>query len=136
MLAEDSLFGTLWVSVMSNHLLTTQVRFFEVSPEELVVQRQAFKDGQLVIKIEDDIFDMAAHNNFVDSIAAETADFQTVQRNAAEKQVWSIFLRLGYCSQGVRLKFWEKYGFGPAVRSKRYIIPASGGRSWSYLCHH
>jgi len=72
---------------MSNHLLTTQVRFFEVSPEELVVQRQAFKDGQLVIKIEDDIFDMAAHNNFVDSIAAETADFQTVQRNAAEKQV-------------------------------------------------
>ena len=72
---------------MSNHLLTTQVRFFEVSPEELVVQRLAFMDGQLVIKIEDDIFDMAAHNNFVDSIAAETADFQTVQRNAAEKRV-------------------------------------------------
>lgn len=64
-----------------------QVRFFEVSEEELVKQRQSFKDGQLAIKIEEETFDMAKHNAFVESIAAETAAFQATQREAAAKQV-------------------------------------------------
>lgn len=64
-----------------------QVRFFEVSAEELVKQRQSFKDGQLAIRIEDDVFDMAKHNAFVDSIAEETAAFKAVQQKAAAEQV-------------------------------------------------
>lgn len=65
------------------------MRFFEVSSEELVAQRQSFKDGQLAIRIEDDIFDMAKHNAFINSIAAETAAFKAVQQEASAKQVRS-----------------------------------------------
>ena len=63
------------------------MRLLEVSSEELVAQRQSFKDGQLAIRIEDDIFDMAKHNAFIDSIAAETAAFKAVQQEASSKQV-------------------------------------------------
>ena len=63
------------------------MRFFEVSEEELGKQRQGFADGQLEIKIEDEIFDMAAHNAFVASIAEEVAAFKAVQQVAAAKQV-------------------------------------------------
>ena len=36
----------------------TQVRFFEVSEDELEKQRSAFSNGQLEIKIEEDNFSM------------------------------------------------------------------------------
>ena len=63
-----------------------------MSSEELVKQRQSFKDGQLSIRIENDVFDMAKHNAFVDSIAAETATFKAIQQEAAAKQVCLRYL--------------------------------------------
>jgi len=69
------------------HLRFLQVRFFEVSEEQLVEQRQLFRDGQLPLKIEEDTFDMARYNAFVESVAKETAAFKQKQQQAAVEQV-------------------------------------------------
>lgn len=42
----------------AQHLLDVQVRFFEVSEEELQKKRSAFSNGQLKIKIEHQEFSM------------------------------------------------------------------------------
>ncbi len=66
-----------------------QVRFFEVSEEQLVEQRKLFRDGQLPLKIEEETFDMAQYNAFVESVAEETAAFKQKQQRAAVEQVLS-----------------------------------------------
>ena len=66
---------------------TLQVRFFEVSEEQLVEQRKLFRDGQLPLKIEEETFDMAKYNAFVESVAEDTAAFKKKQQQAAVEQV-------------------------------------------------
>ena len=68
-------------------LETLQVRFSEVTEDELVKQRTLFRDGQLSLKIEAETFDMAKYNAFVDSVAEETAAFKQKQQEAAAAQV-------------------------------------------------
>ena len=67
-----------------------QVRFFEVSEDELVEQRKLFRDGQLPLKIEEESFDMADYNAFVESVAEETAAFKKKQQQAAVEQVLPV----------------------------------------------
>jgi urea carboxylase len=64
-----------------------QVRFFEVSEEELEQQRLLFSDGQLALGIEESVFDMAEYNAFVEGIATEVAQLKATQRKAAAEQV-------------------------------------------------
>ena len=66
---------------------TLQIRYFEVTEDELVEQRKLFRDGQLALKIETDTFDMAKYNAFVVSVAEETAAFKAKQQEAAVAQV-------------------------------------------------
>ena len=81
---------------------TVQVRFFEVTEDELVKQRRLFRDGQLSLKIEAETFDMAEYNAFVDSVAEETAALKQKQQEAAAAQVRLTALRRGDEGSGSR----------------------------------
>ena len=58
-------------------------------------QRKLFRAGQLPLKIEEETFDMARYNAFVESVAEETAAFKQKQQRAAVEQVLSW-----HCSSG------------------------------------
>ncbi|KAL3134817.1 hypothetical protein ABBQ32_007791 [Trebouxia sp. C0010 RCD-2024] len=64
-----------------------QVRFFEVSEEELEKQRSAFSNGQLRIRIEQQQFSMREYNEFASSVSEESNQMKAVQKVAVAKQV-------------------------------------------------
>ena len=64
-----------------------QVRFYPVSEAELVVLREDFREGRANIRIEEDVFDLAAHEQFLHEQAADIAAFQTRQKIAFEGEV-------------------------------------------------
>lgn len=64
-----------------------QIKFFEVSEEELEVQRAAFAAGQLQLETQEQSFDMAAYNRFVADVAREAAAFREKQQAASAQQV-------------------------------------------------
>jgi urea carboxylase len=67
-----------------------QIKFVEVSANELLELRSAFLAGQYEISIESTKFNVKQYENFLDSIASESADFKRQQTEAfeAEKQRW------------------------------------------------
>ena len=67
-----------------------QVRFYEVSEEELTAFREAFREGRAQISIEESDFDFAAYQDFIADNAASIAAFQQRQKAAfnAEVQLW------------------------------------------------
>lgn len=67
-----------------------QIKFYEVSPQELLEQREAFLHGQYKIKIESTRFDIKAYEAFLIKNAKECAQFKQMQSLAfqAEKQRW------------------------------------------------
>ncbi len=69
------------------HSFRLQIKFFEVSEEELEVQRAAFAVGQLPLETAEQPFDMAAYNKFVADVAPEAAEFHKQQQAAAANQV-------------------------------------------------
>lgn len=64
-----------------------QVRYFEVSEEELERMRTDFANGRLELKIEEEEFDMAAYNSMMASVAGEVAAMKEVQRAAMAEQM-------------------------------------------------
>jgi len=64
-----------------------QVRFYPVSEEELTEQRIAFREGRASIKIEQEVFDLAAHEKFLKDNAASIAAFKEQQQIAFNKEV-------------------------------------------------
>lgn len=64
-----------------------QVKFFEVSEEELEKQRAAFATGQLQLEVHEEQFDMGAYNSFLAGVAPETDKLKQQQQAAAAKQV-------------------------------------------------
>ena len=67
-----------------------QIRFFPVTAEELLEYRDGVRAGRIDLRIEDSQFDLAAHQRFLQSIAASTELFQLRQRAAfaAERERW------------------------------------------------
>jgi hypothetical protein len=65
----------------------TQVKFFEVSEEELEQQRVAFATGQLQLDIAEEEFDMGAYNKFLAEVAPEAEKLKQQQQAASVKQV-------------------------------------------------
>lgn len=57
-----------------------QVRYFEVSEEELLKAREDFRTGQYKIKIEDSTFDFGAYTKMVASIQPEVAAMKARQQ--------------------------------------------------------
>ncbi len=64
-----------------------RVRYYPVSEAELTVQREAFREGRLEIRIEEDTFSLADHQTFLDNNAASIAAFKTRQQEAFTKEV-------------------------------------------------
>jgi urea carboxylase len=63
-----------------------QIRFYQVSEDELETFRSDFKNGRLEIEITHEIFDMAEYNKLVASVADEVAEFKAKQQLALVEQ--------------------------------------------------
>jgi urea carboxylase len=64
-----------------------RVRYYEVTEEELTAQREAFREGRLNLRIEEDYFSLAEHEKFLQENAASIAEFKTKQQTAFTKEV-------------------------------------------------
>ncbi|MBZ0076826.1 urea carboxylase [Bordetella hinzii] len=64
-----------------------QVRFYPVSEAELDVLRADFREGRASLRIEEEVFDFAAHQRFLDEEAASIAAFQARQKTAFDAEV-------------------------------------------------
>ena len=64
-----------------------QVRFFQVSEEELIDLRAKFRTGQYALDIEQKEFSMAEYNAMVQGMAPEVAAWKAQQRVAMEVQL-------------------------------------------------
>lgn len=64
-----------------------QVRYYPVSEEELLRQREAFREGRLDIRIEETEFDLAAYERFLQENATDIAAFKARQQAAFEQEV-------------------------------------------------
>jgi urea carboxylase len=65
----------------------TQVRFFQVSEDELEAAREGFQTGQYQIRIEEGTFDMAAYTAMLETIKDEVAVMKERQKAAMTVQV-------------------------------------------------
>ncbi len=68
-----------------------QLRFFEVSNDELMEMRRDFPLGRMPLKIEETEFRMADHEAFLEREAASIEQFQRTQQTAfdAEREAWA-----------------------------------------------
>ncbi|HEY9269316.1 carboxyltransferase domain-containing protein, partial [Achromobacter sp.] len=67
-----------------------QVRFYPVTEAELDLLREDFREGRATVRIEEEVFDFAAHQRFLAEEADSIAAFQARQRSAfaAEVALW------------------------------------------------
>jgi len=64
-----------------------QVRFYPVTEAELDVLREDFREGRATVRIEEEVFDFAAHQRFLQEQADSIAVFQTRQKSAFDAEV-------------------------------------------------
>ncbi|STQ42436.1 Allophanate hydrolase subunit 2 [Ewingella americana] len=64
-----------------------QVRFYEVTEEELEAQRDAFREGRAQVRIEETEFDFAQYTQFLADNAEDIADFRSRQSAAFTAEV-------------------------------------------------
>ncbi|WP_341937903.1 urea carboxylase [Marinimicrobium sp. C2-29] len=64
-----------------------QVRYYPVSEEELTEQREAFREGRLSVRIDEDVFDIAEHEQFLADNAESIAVFRKKQQAAFTEEV-------------------------------------------------
>lgn len=64
-----------------------QVRFYPVTEAELDQLREDFREGRASIKIEEDLFDLAAYHQFLEDEAQSIENFRTRQQHAFTEEV-------------------------------------------------
>ena len=64
-----------------------QVRFYPVTEDELTQLRDDFREGRATVRIEETVFDFAAHHQFLAENAASISDFRQRQSAAFEQEV-------------------------------------------------
>jgi len=64
-----------------------QVRFYPVAEAELDRLREDFRAGRATVRIEEEVFDFAAHRRFLEEQADSIAAFQTRQKAAFDAEV-------------------------------------------------
>ena len=67
-----------------------QVRFYDISADELLAAREQFPHGRFPIRIEETTFSLAEYQQFLESIRDEAAAFKSHQKAAfdAERERW------------------------------------------------
>ncbi|MFW6322613.1 MAG: acetyl-CoA carboxylase biotin carboxyl carrier protein subunit, partial [Guyparkeria sp.] len=78
-----------------------QIRFYEVSEEELLKMRDAFPHGGIELTIEETTFSLGRYNRFIEENAAEIRAFKERQQAAfeAERQHWIATGQANYESE-------------------------------------
>ncbi len=68
-----------------------QIRFYPVTPEELLQHRSDFLQGRFQLKIEETTFSLREYNTFLQSIETDAIAFKTQQQSAfeAERDRWA-----------------------------------------------
>ena len=68
-----------------------QIRFYPVTPEELLNHRSDFLQGRFQLKIEETTFSLREYNTFLQSIETDAIAFKTQQQSAfeAERDRWA-----------------------------------------------
>jgi urea carboxylase len=68
-----------------------QIRFYPVTPEELLKHRSDFLQGRFQLKIEETTFSLREYNAFLQSIESDAIAFKTQQQSAfeAERDRWA-----------------------------------------------
>ncbi len=64
-----------------------QVRFYPVTEDELTQLRDDFREGRATVRIEETVFDFAAHHQFLAENASSISDFRQRQSTAFEQEV-------------------------------------------------
>ncbi len=64
-----------------------QVRYYEVSEEELLVQREDFREGKFTVRIEESTFSLKQHLAFLTENAQSIASFKTTQQQAYAQEI-------------------------------------------------
>lgn len=64
-----------------------QICFYPVTEEELIAERESFREGRSSIRISEEIFDWAAYRRFLELHARDIADFRARQSDAFRKEV-------------------------------------------------
>ncbi len=64
-----------------------QVRYYEVSEEELTIQREAFREGKLNVRIEEESFSLKAYEAFLTENALSIEQFRKKQQAAFDIEV-------------------------------------------------
>jgi len=64
-----------------------RVRYYEVTEDELTVQREAFREGRLSIRIEEEFFSLREHEKFLAENSESIASFKAKQQAAFTKEV-------------------------------------------------
>ena len=69
-----------------------QIRFYPVTPEELLKHRSDFLQGRFQLKIEETTFSLREYNAFLQSIETDAIAFKTQQQSAfeAERDRWAV----------------------------------------------
>lgn len=64
-----------------------QVRFYPVTEDELMQMREAFREGQMTLDIQEEVFDLGEYQRFLDSIEPELVEFRARQKAAFDAEV-------------------------------------------------
>jgi urea carboxylase len=64
-----------------------QVQFYPVSEAELSILREDFREGRATIRIEEEVFDLGAHEAFLTEHAGDIAAFRARQKIAFDEEV-------------------------------------------------
>jgi urea carboxylase len=64
-----------------------QVRFYPVSEDELMQMREAFREGQMTLDIQEEVFDLGEYQRFLDGIEPELVEFRARQKAAFDAEV-------------------------------------------------
>ena len=84
-----------------------QIRFYPVSEKALAVEREAFREGRAVIRIEEEIFDLSLYEGFLEENSRSIENFRKRQKTAFDEEIarWKRDKRQGPPDEPLEPKF-------------------------------
>ncbi len=107
--------------------LFDQIRFYEVSEEELLAHRRDFPLGRFEVRIEETAFSLAEYNRFLAQESASIAVFQHKQRIAfaAERERWRSSGQADWVSEEAVVDANAEAALAPGCRHLHAVVPGS-----------
>ncbi|MDQ8180570.1 urea carboxylase [Pelagicoccus sp. SDUM812005] len=104
-----------------------QIRFYEVSADELLEMRQDFIHGRFELKVEESTFDLAAYNQFLGDNEADIKTFKAKQQASfdAERQRWIDSGQATYIAEELSSGAVEESEIPEGCRAIQSHVPGS-----------